>query len=298
MPSNEQRRAAAKRKLERQLANRAQRARRRKQLTIAGTALGVVIAVAAVTGVYFLTRGDDSDNTASEATEASQSMPPAAPLPAAQPKPAMVNCVYNPAPQPAAKPVQPPSRTEIPTEGPGAATLSVSIQTNEGPIGLTLNNAESPCTVNSFASLAGQGYYDGTTCHRLSNMEGFKMLQCGDPNGDGSGGPGYQFANEYPTDQFAPGDPATQEPALYKRGTIAMANSDRPGVPSTGTNGGQFFLVYGDTQLPPNYTVFGTIDEPGLATLEKVGAAGDDGSSEAGGGKPNLPVTFESVRID
>lgn len=298
MPSNEQRRAAAKRKLERQLANRAQRARRRKQLTIAGSVLGVVLLVAAGTGVYFLTRGDDGDQSAANKDASMTSTPSAAPPPSAKAKPATVSCVYNDSPQPASKPVNKPSKTDVPTEGADAKKLSISMATTQGPIGLTLNNAESPCTVNSFANLASQGFYDGTPCPRLSNTDGFKMLQCGDPTGDGTGGPGYQFANEYPTDQYAANDPALDTPVLYKRGTIAMANSDRRGVPSAGTNGSQFFLVYGDTMLPPRYTIFGTIDEAGLATLEKIGQAGDDGSNPAGGGKPALPVTIESVQID
>ena len=82
------------------------------------------------------------------------------------------------------------------------------------------------------------------------------MLQCGDPTGTGTGGPGYRFPNEYPTNQYRLTDPALKTPVLYPRGTLAMANS------GPGTNGSQFFLVYKDSQLPPTYTVFGTIDSP------------------------------------
>ncbi|NNH71550.1 peptidylprolyl isomerase [Nocardia uniformis] len=296
MPSNEQRRAAAKRKLERQLANRAQRARKRKQLTIAASALGVVVAVAAGVGIYYLTRGEDnSTTTASETPEASLASAP----PSAKPKADLVNCTYRDTPeQPAARPVDKPRTEGIATSGDNA-TLSVSMETTQGNIGLTLNNAESPCTTNSFASLAGQKYFDGTSCHRLSTS-GLKILQCGDPAGTGMGGPGYSFDNEYPTDQYAPGDPAAESvPVNYKRGVIAMANGG-PNQDGTGTNGSQFFLVYGDSQLPPQYTIFGTIDETGLATLDKIAAAGDDGSFEPspGGGAPNTPVTIDSVQID
>ncbi|WP_280463627.1 peptidylprolyl isomerase [Nocardia carnea] len=293
MPSNEQRRAAAKRKLERQLANRAERARKRKQLTIAGSALGVVVVIAAVTGVYFLTRGgDDADTAASQTPDASlSSTPGAAPPPPAAAKPASVNCVYNDTPEPAAKPVEKP-RTEGIQTGGDNATLSLSVDTNHGPLGLTLNNAESPCTVNSFASLAGQGYFDGTDCHRLTQGEGLKVLQCGDPTGTGTGGPGYQFDNEYPTDQYPPEDPALSEPISYKRGVLAMANA------GPGTNGSQFFIVYGDSMLPPNYTIFGTVDEAGLATLDTIAGIGQDESNGPGDGKPNQPVTLNSVRID
>ncbi|MFI9511379.1 peptidylprolyl isomerase [Nocardia sp. NPDC052566] len=272
MPSNEQRRAAAQRKLERQLANRAARARKRKQLTIAGSVLGVVVLVAAGVGVYFLTKGDD-DKSKDAALAGS------------------VNCTYNASRQPAAKPVNKPRTDGIKTTG-GDAKLSVSMDTSAGPIGLTLNNAKAPCTVNSFASLVGQKYFDGTTCHRMTAGEGLKVLQCGDPTGTGTGGPGYTFDDEYPANQFPPGDPSAQMPIPYKRGVVAMAN----GGPST--NGSQFFLVYGDSQLPPAYTIFGTVDEPGLATLDKIAAAGQDNSGGQGDGKPNVPVEIKNIQID
>jgi peptidyl-prolyl cis-trans isomerase B (cyclophilin B) len=116
------------------------------------------------------------------------------------------------------------------------------------------------------------------------------VLQCGDPSGTGGGGPGYKFANEYPTNQYPKGDPALQKPVLYPRGTLAMANA------GPDTNGSQFFLVYKDSQLPPNYTVFGSIDAQGLATLDKIAEAkvaggGDDGA-------PATEVTVKSVLLD
>ncbi|KIA60536.1 peptidylprolyl isomerase [Nocardia vulneris] len=291
MPSNEQRRAAAKRKLERQLANRAERARRRKQLTIAGSVLGVVVLVAAVTGVYFLTKSDDNSSEAKDATQSSE--PAAAAPPAAVAKPALVNCVYKDGQKPADKPATKPAKSEgIPTTG-NDAKVSVSMETNQGPIGLTLNNAESPCTVNSFISLASQNFFDGTNCHRMTTGEGLKVLQCGDPTGSGMGGPGYEFDNEYPTDQLDPNNPmAAQQPVAYKRGTLAMANA------GPGTNGSQFFIVYGDSQLPPNYTIFGTVDENTMGTLDKIAKAGQDDSNGPGDGKPTQPVTIQSVRID
>ena len=106
-------------------------------------------------------------------------------------------------------------------------------------------------------------------CHRLTTSPTLSVLQCGDPTGTGTGGPGYEFANEYPTDQYPVGDPERRQPVIYPRGTLAMANAGQPG-----TNGSQFFLVYKDSQLPPQYTAFGTIDETGLATLDKIAAAG------------------------
>ncbi len=164
------------------------------------------------------------------------------------------------------------------------------METNQGNIGLMLDNGKSPCTVNSFASLAQPGYFNETPCHRLTTSESLAVLQCGDPTGEGTGGPGYQFANEYPTNQYQPDDPALQQPVLYPRGTLAMANA------GPGTNGSQFFLVYKDSQLPPNYTVFGTIDETGLATLDKIAAGGVAGGGQDG--KPATDVQVKSILLD
>jgi peptidyl-prolyl cis-trans isomerase B (cyclophilin B) len=291
VPSNEQRREAAKRKLERQLERRANRARKRKQLTIAGSVLGVVLVVAAGAVVFALTSGDDDTTEASaDSVSASPQSPGVMPAGRAEPLPEKVSCTYTPDGQPPARQVNPPRTEDIDTT---VSDVSVSVETTQGNIGLTLDNADSPCTVNNFLSLASQNYFDNTPCHRLVTSEGLKVLQCGDPTGSGTGGPGYGFTNEFPTDQYPADDPSLQVPVTYPRGTIAMANSGQPG-----SNGSQFFLVYADSQLPPQYTAFGTIDETGLATIEKVAAAGDDASMQAGGGKPNLPIDIKSVRMD
>ncbi|MCL2533249.1 MAG: peptidylprolyl isomerase [Nocardiaceae bacterium] len=239
---------------------------------------------------------DNSSDNAASATSSNAWTTPAAPtidmsrfgaLPAV-PAPAAptVDCSY-PAGGPVAKPVQAPAGTGISDEG----TATVALTTNQGPIGLTLDRAAAPCTVNSFVSLTQQGYFDGTPCHRLSTTPGLQILQCGDPTGKGTGGPGYEFANEYPTTAYAPTDAAAQQPLVYPRGTIAMANA------GPDTNGSQFFLVYADSVLPPQYTVFGTISDEGLATIEKIAAAGDDGSMSAGGGAPNTAVTIETAKV-
>jgi peptidyl-prolyl cis-trans isomerase B (cyclophilin B) len=101
----------------------------------------------------------------------------------------------------------------VPTE---PAQVSVSVVTNQGMVGLLLANNESPCTVNNFASLSQQKFFDNTQCHRLTASPASSILQCGDPSGDGTGGPGYQFPNEYPTDQYAPDDSALHEPVIYR----------------------------------------------------------------------------------
>jgi peptidyl-prolyl cis-trans isomerase B (cyclophilin B) len=207
------------------------------------------------------------------------------------------NCQYQPTPaEPAAEPVKPPRTGKIPTD---PAVVSVSMMTNFGPIGIKLDNAKAPCTVNNFASLAGQRFFDNTRCHRETNDPNLSILQCGDanatkpgyPEATGEGGPGYQFANEYPTNQYLPDDPALAQSIIYPRGALAMANTGKPG-----TNGSQFFMVMRDSKLPPNYTIFGTIDKTGLATLDKIAAAGVVPSGDTT--KPAQDVMITSVRLD
>jgi len=294
VPTNEQRRATAKRKLERQLERRAAKERKRRIYTIVGSSVAALIVIGAIVATVVITNRDSGSQTASAATSTATSATSAAPsapgqLPAfAAPATLGANCQYPPSTgEKASKQNNPPRTGKVPTDPP---QVSASMTTNQGNIGLQLDNAKSPCTVNSFASLAQQGFFNGTPCHRLTTSEGLAVLQCGDPTGQGTGGPGYQFDNEYPTNQFQPDDPKLQEPVVYPRGTLAMANA------GPGTNGSQFFLVYKDSELPPNYTVFGTIDQTGLATLDKIAAAGTaDGSQD---GKPKDDVQVKSIQLD
>jgi peptidyl-prolyl cis-trans isomerase B (cyclophilin B) len=179
-------------------------------------------------------------------------------------------CDY-PATGDAAKEVEPPS-ADAPTSG----TAKVTLETSVGTIKATLDQKQTPCTVHSFLSLAEQGYFDGTDCHRMTMpASGIAVLQCGDPTGTGMGGPGYAFADELNGSE------------TYPAGTLAMANS------GPDTNGSQFFIVYGNTPLPPHYTVFGTIDKAGLEVVQKVAAKGTaDGAPD---GAPKETVTIESA---
>ncbi|WP_428340474.1 peptidylprolyl isomerase [Mycobacterium sp.] len=285
MPSNEQRRETAKRKLERQLERRAQQARRRRTLAIVGGSVAAVVVVTAIVATVIVTNRDDKKATASSDTSASAAANASGPaLPAFKPNPDLgANCQYPASTEPAAKPAKPPRTGKVPTD---PAKVSVSMETNQGHIGLLLANNESPCTVNNFASLSGQKYFDGTKCHRLT----LSILQCGDPSADGTGGPGYKFADEYPTDQYPPGDPALREPVIYPKGTLAMANS------GPNTNGSQFFLVYKDTPLPPAYTVFGKIQQDGLDTLDKIAKGGTAGGGADG--PPATEVLVKSILLD
>jgi peptidyl-prolyl cis-trans isomerase B (cyclophilin B) len=293
VPTNEQRRANAKRKLQRQLERRAQQARRRRALAIVGAAVAAVVVVAATVVTVVRTNQDHNNHkqasaTGSSSTTATSGPVSGAPLPPFKPTADLgANCQYPPSPEPAAKQVNPPRQGKVPTD---PAQVSVSMVTNQGHIGLLLANNESPCTVNSFASLAQQKFFDGTKCHRLTTGDTSSILQCGDPSADGTGGPGYKFANEYPTGQYKPGDPAAREPVIYPRGTLAMANS------GPNTNGSQFFLVYKDTLLPPEYTIFGKIQQDGLDTLDKIAKGGVAGGGADG--PPAIEVTITSAQLD
>jgi len=187
---------------------------------------------------------------------------------------------------------EPARDVDLPSETPRySGDVPAVLTTSIGELRVTLDAAKAPCTVESFASLAEQGYYDDTSCHRQGNDPGFEFLQCGDPYFDptaedadpktGTGGPGYTIPDEVDGTE------------TYPAGTLAMANT---GVPHSG--GGQFFIVFGDSQFPPNYTVWGRLDKESLATLKKATASGNDGYwAQSGGGRPNTPVTFESITI-
>jgi peptidyl-prolyl cis-trans isomerase B (cyclophilin B) len=259
VPTNEQRRKTAKRKLERQIERRAERARRRRQRLTIIAVVAVVVVIAAGVGVYLATRPSTPDAAAAPAAGA---------------------CQYIPDGQ-AAKPVQPPDANPART-----GTVGLTLQTSQGAIPLTLDRSQAPCAVNAVTSLAQQGFYNDTPCHRLTTGDGLKVLQCGDPTGSGSGGPGFRYAEEPPSN--LPPSPQGQGAADYSRGLIAMAKTSQPD-----TTGSQFFLVYGDSALPPQYTVVGKIDPAGLAVLDKVAAAGSDNSNDQGDGKPILPVQIQ-----
>jgi peptidyl-prolyl cis-trans isomerase B (cyclophilin B) len=168
------------------------------------------------------------------------------------------------------------------TPPPDHATVSgdvdVTIATNAGDVGATLDADATPCTVNSFVSLAEQGYFDGTTCHRLTtSASGISVLQCGDPTGTGMGGPGYSFDDELSGKE------------TYGPGTLAMANA------GPNTNGSQFFIVYGNSPLPAAYTVFGKVDADGLKVVKDIAAKGTNTGGPDGAPKDEVDITSVTV---
>jgi len=192
---------------------------------------------------------------------------------ATDPEASGTRCDYNTDGATAAKEVDPPPATATAT-----GKVSVTIATSVGDLAAELDADSTPCTVNSFVSLAQQGYFDGTSCHRLTTS-GIAVLQCGDPTGTGSGGPGYSFPDELSGDE------------TYPAGTLAMANA------GPDTNGSQFFVVYGDTPLPPSYTVFGQIDDAGVKVVEEVAKKGTDDANGPGDGHPKTAVDITEVTV-
>jgi peptidyl-prolyl cis-trans isomerase B (cyclophilin B) len=232
-----------------------------------------VVALGAGSYVAFAAGGSGGGKPAAAAATK-----PATPTPSVSPTPSTVaepatHCVYTPSGTAARK-------VGIPPAKPGfkATTYQAAIKTNRGTIVLELFNSKATCTVNSFLYLVSKNYLSNTPCHRLTTA-GIYVLQCGDPTGTGSGGPGYKFANE------------NTAGAQYVQGAVAMANA------GPGTNGSQFFLVYrNSTTLPANYTLFGKIVS-GLGIIQNVAKAGSDNANGQGDGHPKEKVTIQSVTI-
>ena len=186
---------------------------------------------------------------------------------------------------------QPQSTTDIPESSPSAqsagkystppentlkpkAKYQAILSTEAGEITIDLFAEETPAAVNNFVFLSREGFYDGTVFHRV--IKDF-MIQGGDPNGDGTGGPGYTFADE----------PIKRD---YKRGIVAMANR------GPDTNGSQFFIMHKDYDLPKNYVIFGQVTS-GMDTIDKIATA----ETTTGGGveksTPLAPVKITKVTI-
>ncbi len=182
-----------------------------------------------------------------------------------------------PSQSPSTPQTQPLSTKKMYTQAPAmsinvAKKYVATIKTTKGTMVATLNAKETPVTVNNFVFLAKEKFYDGTIFHRT--IPGF-MIQGGDPEGTGMGGPGYQFADE----PFE---------GKYERGTLAMANA------GTDTNGSQFFIMHKDYPLPPNYVIFGKVTE-GLDIIDTIATAPTKPGGE--GSNPVTPVVVESVTI-
>ena len=287
--SKSRQRALARAKAERQIARRAAAARRRRQWQ-AGIGGAVVLALV-VLGTIWAAGGFKStpakpDDCAWTAVD--------------------TNTDTN------AKSVGLPPTRNIQKSG----SEHMTITTNQGTISALLDPAKAPCTVASMSYLAGKKFFDNTTCGRLANKASF-VLQCGDPGTSGKGGPAYRFKTEYtppvlpapsdsPSASPSPSPSGSPDPATptgttvtYSRGVLATWNDGTPD-----SNGSQFIIVYQDSVLNPNYTVFGTVTD-GLDVVDKVAKGGHDGAFDKadatglvlGGGHPKIATTIQSLTI-
>jgi peptidyl-prolyl cis-trans isomerase B (cyclophilin B) len=245
---------------ERQQARRAQRSAKtkRRERIIAS----VVVAVLAVGGLAYLSSvlGDDGAETATPDVSTPTS-------------PTALNCTPPNDKKPSGKQYEKPQDITLKPD----SRYSVALNTNCGDIDIIFDSKAAPKNVASFIGLANDGYFDNTMCHRLTT-EGLYVLQCGDPKGNGTGGPGYELPDENLPEQ---GD------NNYPAGTVAMANA------GANTGGSQFFLVYRDTTLGPNYTILGTMSS-GLETVQAIAAEGTaNGSAD---GPPKQPVQILTAK--
>jgi peptidyl-prolyl cis-trans isomerase B (cyclophilin B) len=270
--SNRREREIARAKFERQQNRRAEREQKAKarQRVVAIAVIGALVIAGGGWAVFTLAdRGNEPDNTAAaDLDQAAEEI-----IDEIQAGDALIDIcgepvatraddlAYDAAPDPGAAQA-------------GALTLT----TNCGDIVIDLLADDAPATVASIDFLASEGFFDATACHRLTTA-GIFVLQCGDPAGNGTGGPGYQIPDE--------NLPAEGE-ANYPAGTVAMANA------GPGTGGSQFFLVYEDTTLPSGYTIWGQITEG----LEIVQAVAEAGVADGGGdGVPAQPIVIESATV-
>ncbi|MFD0903572.1 peptidylprolyl isomerase [Actinomadura sediminis] len=255
MAGKDRKKQLARQRYERQQQRRAAEAARARRLKVFGSAAAVAVIALGGAG-FFLFTGEDDPAEANAASGAAT--------------PANGECAYGPSDAPGA----PKDLGTPPAKPVHTGTVNATVKTNQGDVVFELDGEKAPCTVNSFAFLAEKNFYDDSPCHRLTSG-GLNVLQCGDPTGKGTGGPGYQYADE------------NLDGATYGKATLAMANS------GPDTNGSQFFMVYDDSQLQPDYTVFGKITK-GMDVLEKIAAAG---SEPEGDGAPKKKVTIEDVTI-
>jgi peptidyl-prolyl cis-trans isomerase B (cyclophilin B) len=273
VPIDRDRQRAKRRYARRQDSEQAQLAARRRNQQVLGAVIAVVVVAA---GVYSITRLTDSPSQVDVTTSASPTT--TSPSPTSPSSGATVAGCTTAPPAPSSPPT---FSTPPPASLAEGKTWHAVLATNCGDIELDLFGDKAPQTVSSFLFLARKGYYDDTPCHRLTTGGSLQVLQCGDPTGTGTGGPGYHYGVEN-----VPSD------GSYPAGTLAMARAQ-----STDSNGSQFFITYGDSTLPTaggGYTVFGTVTK-GLDILTHIAQGGTaNGTSD---GAPAQPISIESITV-
>ena len=247
----------------------AERRRQRRNKVI----VGVLVGALALGGLGFATvaflGGDDDQQTAQPEAGPSPSASPSASAPA-DPEPEVDVACGGKVPAAADKEKEMYDKPEQVIDE--NAKYTATMETSCGPIEMELYADKTPITVNSFVFLAREGFFDGLTFHRV--VPGF-VIQGGDPSGDGSGGPGYEFENE-----------EVDGLDFDRAGLLAMANA------GPDTNGSQFFITLAETaNLNEGYTLFGEVTS-GMEAVEAIAALG------TGDGPPSQPVYIEKVTID
>ncbi|MGW5696025.1 peptidylprolyl isomerase [Streptomyces asiaticus] len=285
MVSNEQRRRqlAREKYLRQQQRRETARHKSRQRNVVIAAVLAVVLAgggAVAATGALSGKDKDKKDDAASSAT------PSAAPTSKA-PDP----CAKEAKAVAGKKPKKMSWKKEPAVTIDKSASYTMKLETTCGDISVTMDAGKAPHTVNSFSFLAGKGYFDHTKCHRLVN-QGIYVLQCGDPQGTGAGGPGYTIPDENLKDASIKG-------GKYPAGTVAMANQYNPQTKKgRNTGGSQFFLVYKKSDLPPDYTPFGTVDKAGMKVLSKIAGAGAAPPDQTMNTAPNASVVINKATVD
>ena len=266
MPSS---RKTRERQLAKLAARRAAERRRQRRQRFLAVGLGVLLVVGLIAGLsfVFLRKGESKVARSTPSSKAS-------PTPSANASPGS-NCGYkvNQESSGSKGAVKPPT-FDLDVKKKYVAEVATSM----GSFTISLLPKEAPCTVNSFVYLARKKFFDGLTFHRI--VKGF-VIQGGDPEGTGRGGPGYSFNDELAND------------LKYQVGTVAMANS------GPNTNGSQWFVVTGPqgASLPKNYTIFGQVVK-GLDVVKKINDAPTKGGNGPDAESPKVKVTIERITVN
>lgn len=285
--SREQARLAERRRQERRAARQAESLHQKKVRSVIGAVVAVLLLVGAVVAIT-LTKNTNkgtpagaqptaTDSASGDPTAVATDDPTAVATDASSPpapaSPAGVACGAT-APKAAAPQT---FKAEPPLTIDPKAAYVATIKTSCGTITLDMDAAKAPHTVNSWAFLADKKFWDGTFCHRMTSGD-LNVLQCGDPEGTGGGGPGYTIAEENLTG------------ATYGKGVVAMAKTQ-----AAHSTGSQFFINYADSALPPQYTVVGKVTADSMAVLDKIKAVGITGG--APDGAPAQKIFLDSVTV-
>ncbi|GEE02689.1 hypothetical protein nbrc107696_31350 [Gordonia spumicola] len=309
MSTNEERREAARRKLEERL-QREQQAAQKRRLALLATAGVVVVAIAAVGGFLWYKKWDNDRHTTCDYTAAPSNLADAikayegqlSQVPAD--KKAQVQAYIQ-----QMKDGEKLARTSPMPDGRtlNSGTVDLTLTTNFGAVPITLDRSLAACNVNAVVSLASNGYYDGTKCHRMTTSDTLSVLQCGDPTLTGMTGPGWHSPDENPQGlKEVPVDPqmaalglAQGGTVIYPRGTVAIANSNNAEQQRENTGSAQFFIVTKDSQLTPTLAIVGHVDEEGMKVIDKSVKAGiaTSPTDTPTDGMPKTPLEIKNASV-